>query len=297
MSHYCHRPGCWIVVPPKMMACKPHWLELPKSIRDEVWAEYVHGQEITKTPSMRYLVVYIKCLLYWKGTPAPSGQQEKHTMAQGQLVSMNRLKDGVIAGFRVSEIKTFQAEVEAQSPTDGMIHVVNWTKIQVTLTHDASQLMSQKDPYAVASVDPARPLVLKLHTFLIPQANGRPTPAEKAPSSDRMRWAFIKYDTIQKILKYGGYIPRSVPQQRFPLPGTVFMETALSGGNNYPRKIGGPEIIDEKRIQQEELALSLDAICGMGEGAQEGTENLDDALESHVTGEPIPEVKPKHKAR
>lgn len=243
-----------------------------------------------------------------KGTPAPSGQQEKQNMAQqGQLVSMNRLKDGVIAGFRVSEIKTFQAEVEAQSPVDGMIHVVNWTKIQVTLTHDASQPMSQRDPYAVASVDPARPLVLKLHTFLIPQDNGRPTPAQKAPSSDKMRWAFIPYETVQKILKYGGYVPRSEPKQRFPLPGTVYMETALSNGNNYPRKIGGPEIIDEKRIQQEELALSLDAICGMGEGAQEGTGELDKIMEVHSTSndllpfvpenEPISEVKVKHKAR
>lgn len=38
-----------------MWGCKPHWFKLPKAIRDRIWATYVPGQEITKTPSEDYL--------------------------------------------------------------------------------------------------------------------------------------------------------------------------------------------------------------------------------------------------
>jgi len=30
---------------------------LPKELRDEIWAAYVPGQEITKTPSKKYIKV------------------------------------------------------------------------------------------------------------------------------------------------------------------------------------------------------------------------------------------------
>ena len=57
MKHTCHWPGCEREVPPAMWGCKPHWFKLPKALRDAIWREYVPGQEITKTPSDRYLVV------------------------------------------------------------------------------------------------------------------------------------------------------------------------------------------------------------------------------------------------
>lgn len=38
-----------------MWGCKPHWFRLPKKHRDAIWATYVPGQEITKTPSLEYL--------------------------------------------------------------------------------------------------------------------------------------------------------------------------------------------------------------------------------------------------
>src|SRR5690242_14210133 len=56
MRHTCHWPGCPRVVPPAMWGCKEHWFKLPKPLRDQVWREYRPGQEITKTPSERYLV-------------------------------------------------------------------------------------------------------------------------------------------------------------------------------------------------------------------------------------------------
>lgn len=57
MPHTCHWPGCEKHVPPSLWGCKEHWFTLPKSLRDRLWAVYVPGQEITKTPSDEYLEV------------------------------------------------------------------------------------------------------------------------------------------------------------------------------------------------------------------------------------------------
>ena len=35
--------------------CRRHWFMVPKVLRDEVWATYRTGQEITKDPSEEYL--------------------------------------------------------------------------------------------------------------------------------------------------------------------------------------------------------------------------------------------------
>jgi len=40
-----------------MWGCREHWFKLPKPLRDAIWKEYMPGQEKTKTPSDRYLVV------------------------------------------------------------------------------------------------------------------------------------------------------------------------------------------------------------------------------------------------
>lgn len=57
MKHTCHWDGCNKTCPPKMWGCKDHWFTLPKFLRDRVWASYVPGQEITKTPSFKYLAI------------------------------------------------------------------------------------------------------------------------------------------------------------------------------------------------------------------------------------------------
>ena len=57
MSHHCHWPGCPREVPPKLWGCKHHWFLLPRRLRDRIWATYVPGQEITKTPSRAYVDV------------------------------------------------------------------------------------------------------------------------------------------------------------------------------------------------------------------------------------------------
>lgn len=40
-----------------MWGCKQHWFQLPKHLRDAIWAAYVPGQEVSKTPSPLYLSV------------------------------------------------------------------------------------------------------------------------------------------------------------------------------------------------------------------------------------------------
>jgi hypothetical protein len=56
-QHFCHWPGCKRVVPPSRWGCKAHWFDLPKRLRDKIWAAYRPGQEITKTPSQEYIAV------------------------------------------------------------------------------------------------------------------------------------------------------------------------------------------------------------------------------------------------
>lgn len=54
-KHECHWPGCLRQVPPAMWGCKYHWFQLPKSLRDRIWAAYEAGQEETMSPSEAYL--------------------------------------------------------------------------------------------------------------------------------------------------------------------------------------------------------------------------------------------------
>ncbi len=54
--HTCHAPGCAEPVPPRLFACRAHWLALPPPLRRAIWKTYIPGQEITKNPSPEYLV-------------------------------------------------------------------------------------------------------------------------------------------------------------------------------------------------------------------------------------------------
>lgn len=54
-DHTCHWPGCPKQVPPAMWGCKPHWLMLPRNLRNKIWHSYRPGQETTKDPSPTYI--------------------------------------------------------------------------------------------------------------------------------------------------------------------------------------------------------------------------------------------------
>lgn len=56
-NHVCHWPGCGKKVPPRFWGCREHWFALPPALRSQILKEYRPGQEITKTPSQRYLIV------------------------------------------------------------------------------------------------------------------------------------------------------------------------------------------------------------------------------------------------
>jgi len=40
-----------------MWGCSTHWRKLPEHLRKAIWRAYVPGQEITKTPSKKYIEV------------------------------------------------------------------------------------------------------------------------------------------------------------------------------------------------------------------------------------------------
>lgn len=75
MKHTCHWPGCPAACPPSMWGCRAHWFALPKPLRDRIWATYVPGQEITKTPSDAYLDAAHAVQAWIKAQP-PKPQRE-----------------------------------------------------------------------------------------------------------------------------------------------------------------------------------------------------------------------------
>lgn len=56
-EHTCHARECDRTVPPKMLMCLRHWRMVPRRLQTLIWARYVPGQEITKTPTAAYLEV------------------------------------------------------------------------------------------------------------------------------------------------------------------------------------------------------------------------------------------------
>jgi hypothetical protein len=54
-KHKCHAPDCPVQVPPAMFACTHHWRILPKPLKNDIWANYVSGQEARKDPTPEYL--------------------------------------------------------------------------------------------------------------------------------------------------------------------------------------------------------------------------------------------------
>ena len=55
MTHHCHAQRCILEVPESMFMCASHWRQLTPRLRSSIWANYIAGQEITKTPSPGYL--------------------------------------------------------------------------------------------------------------------------------------------------------------------------------------------------------------------------------------------------
>lgn len=56
-AHTCHAEACDVVVPPRMLMCRPHWRMVPKRLQDAIWDAYVPGQEQRKDPTREYLEI------------------------------------------------------------------------------------------------------------------------------------------------------------------------------------------------------------------------------------------------
>ena len=62
LPHTCHALGCFVPVPPAMWGCRAHWAMVPRKLQRALWAEYVDGQETTKTPTAAYLRAAARCV-------------------------------------------------------------------------------------------------------------------------------------------------------------------------------------------------------------------------------------------
>ncbi len=56
-KHKCHWYGCTKQVPPAVWGCKEHWYQLPRKLRNRIWAAYRPGQEKDGKPSVEYVQV------------------------------------------------------------------------------------------------------------------------------------------------------------------------------------------------------------------------------------------------
>jgi hypothetical protein len=43
MSHKCPGPGCTARVADHMLMCRPHWYQVPRALRNDVWAAWDNG--------------------------------------------------------------------------------------------------------------------------------------------------------------------------------------------------------------------------------------------------------------
>lgn len=67
-EHRCHRPGCDLPVPPRLLACRAHWFQLVRAAPElaaAIVSAYRRGQEITKTPSAEYLDAFKQVQNFW----------------------------------------------------------------------------------------------------------------------------------------------------------------------------------------------------------------------------------------
>lgn len=80
----CSWHGCTRLVLPSMWGCKAHWYQLPKPIRDRIWATYQPGQETDGLISSEYWDAYREAMRYaqevektktWEGTLFPGQEQ------------------------------------------------------------------------------------------------------------------------------------------------------------------------------------------------------------------------------
>lgn len=72
-NHHCHAHNCHVRVPPKMFMCARHWRMLPREAQDDIWNNYVPGQERRKDPTNEYMKAAqrARAIVFQKETGVP----------------------------------------------------------------------------------------------------------------------------------------------------------------------------------------------------------------------------------
>jgi hypothetical protein len=97
MNHTCHAHGCSVDVPPRMFMCRRHWYALARRLRAAIWQEYRPGQEIDKSPSVRYLAVqrYAVGSLLFKPHDEQAAAAAAPYLLQSHLYRCEAIRSGV----------------------------------------------------------------------------------------------------------------------------------------------------------------------------------------------------------
>lgn len=158
---------------------------------------------------------------------------------------MNKIKDGKIAGFLVTDIS--QGEQEFEFKEGDMVGKRRYTKYTIKLTHDART--SKAEDYA-SQYDPSTPLVLTIKAYVNQTTRSG---CDKTPEKWRGTFggSFVPWERFAFILRQSGYVNKD---SKFPLPGQVFVRLGLnSSADNYPKEFGGKELLDSQRLALEQL--------------------------------------------
>lgn len=199
-------------------------------------------------------------------------------MPRGKKFGEMVLKDGVVAGFRLSKVQQFAVDLPFNNPNTGMIEKVSHLKLVLPFTLDASTV--RPVDYASANPDPSKPLQLEFHTFI---RDG--VPLDKAPGDDQDRMNFVNYEMVQDILHRAEYDADAddAGTLKWPLRGLNYVVIVLKEGatRNWALlkdgrpMIGGPEMVKSYMDSKKELAGTLKGILGMkrNEASEIGSES------------------------
>lgn len=67
----CRVPGCAVTISPQRLMCRPHWYQVPKDLRDLIWATWCSGAGLFSDAHQQA----VRQAVAAAGPPGPSGQR------------------------------------------------------------------------------------------------------------------------------------------------------------------------------------------------------------------------------
>lgn len=95
-KHRCHAHACPRNVPPKLLFCRLHWGMLCAALQREIWWTYVSNQEVTKDPSLEYMVAHHRSVAFVarrEGHVAASVEHEALAAAHQRRVVVESIEE------------------------------------------------------------------------------------------------------------------------------------------------------------------------------------------------------------